>query len=68
MMEGITMNKKEYKKLQKENKLVSISSEIFGDNALAIESILNALIIKNKENESKKNLDNLNDKYNKKGV
>ena len=62
------MNKKEYKKLQKENKLVSISSEIFGDNALAIESILNALIIKNKENESKKNLDNLNDKYNKKGV
>jgi|19_taG_2_1085344.scaffolds.fasta_scaffold86017_2 hypothetical protein len=62
------MNKKEYKKLQKENKLVSISSEIFGDNALAIESILNALIIKNKEKESKKNLDNLNDKYNKKGV
>ena len=59
------MNKKEYKKLQKENKLVSISSEIFGDNALAIESILNALIIKNKEKESKKNLDNLNDKYNK---
>ena len=68
MMEGITMNKKEYKKLQKENKLVSISSEIFGDNALAIESIFNALIIKNKENESKKNVDNLNDKYNKKGV
>ena len=65
MMEGITMNKKEYKKLQKENKLVSISSEIFGDNALAIESFLNALIIKNKEKESKKNLDNLNDKYNK---
>ena len=62
------MNKKEYKKLQKENKLVSISSEIFGDNALAIESFLNALIIKNKEKESKKNLDNLNDKYNKKGV
>ena len=62
------MNKKEYKKLQKENKLVSISSEIFGDNALAIESILNALIIKNKEKESKKNLDNLNGKYNKKGV
>ena len=59
------MNKKEYKKLQKENKLVSISSEIFGDNALVIESFLNALIIKNKEKESKKNLDNLNDKYNK---
>ena len=47
------MNKKEYKKLQKKNKLVSISSEIFGDNALAIESILNSLIIKNKENERK---------------
>ena len=62
------MNKKEYKKLQKENKLVSISSEIFGDNALVIESFLNALIIKNKEKESKKNLDNLNAKYNKKGV
>ena len=44
------MNKKEYKKLQKQNKLVNISSEIFGDNALSIESILNALIINNKEN------------------
>ena len=59
------MNKKEYKKLQKQNKLVNISSEIFGDNALAIESILNALIIKNKEKESKKNTDNLKQKYNK---
>ena len=68
MKEIITMNKKEYKKLQKENKLVSISSEIFGDNALAIESFLNALIIKNKEKDNKKNLDNLNAKYNKKGV
>ena len=59
------MNKKEYKKLQKQNKLVNISSEIFGDNALAIESILNALIINNKEKESKKNTDNLKQKYNK---
>ena len=46
------MNKKEYKKLQKQNKLVNISSEIFGDNALAIESILNALIINNKESKA----------------
>ena len=59
------MNKKEYKKLQKQNKLVNISSEIFGDNALAIESILNALIINNKEKENKKNTDNLKQKYNK---
>jgi len=48
------MNKKEYKKLQKQNKLVNISSEIFGDNALAIESILNALIIKNRSSKNER--------------
>ena len=50
----IKMNEKEYKKLQKKNKLVKIDKRIFGDNALAIESILNGLIIKNRTNKQTK--------------
>ena len=48
------MNEQQYKKLQKKNKLVKIDKRIFGDNALAIESILNGLIIKNRTNKQTK--------------
>ena len=47
------MNEQQYKKLQKKNKLVKIDKRIFGDNALAIESILNSLIIKNRTTTAK---------------
>ena len=49
------MNDKQYEKLQKKNKLVRIDKRIFGDNALAIESILNSLIIKNRIIKAKDN-------------
>ena len=47
------MDKKTYKKLQAKNKLVKIKKEIFGENALFIEAILNGLIIKNRANSKK---------------
>ena len=50
---AIKMNEQQYKKLQKNNKLVKIDKRIFGDNALAIESILNSLIIKNRTTTAK---------------
>ena len=42
------MKKDTYKKLQKLNKLVKINKNIFGEDSILIESILNSLIIDNK--------------------
>ena len=48
------MDDKQYKELQKKGKLVKIDKRIFGDNALAIEAILNSLIIENRTTKTKR--------------